>query len=188
MSNLGTFWGANTSRSALILSGGTPVNYAEIGNGFADLLPNEVADFMAGQVSSEQGDHRKSILRNIKEVEDLLDQARYRRSEKGKLESVRPETGEGTHLFDGDRDGRFGSGVSRSRDATDRVGSEYLRKARQELERRSRVKKSDTDTLPKIVWDEDGTTVQSGRAASYTKASHVVTANGRFDFYLDLLE
>lgn len=180
--------GANTSRSALILSGGTPINYAEIGNAFADVLPGEIAAFMAGQVSSEQGDHRKSILRNIKEVEDLLDQARYRRSEKGKVESVLPEVGEGAGQVERDRDNRSGSNVSRPQDATNRVGSEYLRKARHELERRLQVKKKETDSLPKIVWDEDGTTVQSGRAASYTQASNVVTANGRFDFYLDLLE
>jgi len=184
----GNVLGANTSRSALILSGGTPVNYAEIGNAFAEVLPGEIATFMAGQVSSEQGDHRKSILRNMKEVEDLLDQARYRRSEKGKMESVRPELGEGASRVDGDSDNRSGSNVSRPQDATNRVGSEYLRKARHELERRLQVKKRETDTLPKIVWDDDGSTVQSGRAASYTRASNVVTANARFDFYLDLLE
>src|SRR5256884_7024956 len=44
--------GANTSRSALILLGGSPVNYAEIGNAFADEMPGEIAAFMAGQVSS----------------------------------------------------------------------------------------------------------------------------------------
>jgi len=168
--------------------GGSPVNYAVIGNAFADEMPGEIAAFMAGQVSSEQGDHRKSILRNIKEVEDALDQARYRRSEKGKEESVRPEAGEAVRQVDADQDGRSGSSMSRPQDATNRVGSEYLRKARHELERRLRVKKNAKDILPKIVWDDDGTTVQSGRAASYTRASNVVTANGRFDFYLDLLE
>ncbi|HEY0728104.1 MAG TPA: hypothetical protein VGD38_08560, partial [Pyrinomonadaceae bacterium] len=68
--------GANTSRSALILAGGTPVNYAELGSAFAEVMPDEIAAFMSGQVSSEQGDHRKSILRNFREVEDALDQAR----------------------------------------------------------------------------------------------------------------
>jgi len=180
--------GANTSRSALILRGGSPVNYAEIGNAFADAMPGEIATFMAGQVSSEQSDHRKSILRNIKEVEDLLDQARYRRSETGKPESVKPEAGEGSAQADVDRVSRSSSSMARPEDATNRVGSEYLRKARHELERRLQVKRAEKDILPRIVWDDDGTTVQSGRAASYTRASNVVTANGRFDFYLDLLD
>jgi hypothetical protein len=63
-----------------------------------------------------------------------------------------------------------------------------LRRAREELERRLQVKKVDADPLPRIVWDEDGRTVQSGRAATYTHTSHVVTANATFDFYLDMLE
>jgi hypothetical protein len=179
--------GANTSRSALILSGGSPINYAEIGAAFAEQMPDEIAAFMAGQVSSEHGDHRKSILRNIKEVEDALDQARYRHSTKGKPTSVQVETGDVNVLSDADAS-RSGSGASRTQDATDRVGSEYLRKARQELERKLPVKKSELDSLPKIVWDDDGSTVQSGRAATYTRASNVLTANGQFDFYCDLLE
>src|SRR5262249_26052707 len=147
------------------------INYAEIGAAFAEQMPDEIAAFMAGQVSAEQGDHRKSILRNIKEVEDALDQARYRRSDKGKATSVLPETGEATTLSEADG-GRSGSATSRVKDATDRVGSEYLRKARQELERKLQVKKSELDSLPKIVWDDDGSTVQSGRAAAYTRASN----------------
>lgn len=115
-------------------------------------MPDEIAAFMAGQVSSEHGDHRKSILRNIKEVEDALDQARYRHSTKGKPTFVQVETGDVNVLSDADAS-RSGSGASRTQDATDRVGSEYLRKARQELERKLPVKKSELDSLPKIVWD-----------------------------------
>lgn len=179
--------GANTSRSAVILSGGSPINYAEIGSAFADQMPDELAAFMAGQVSAEHGDHRKSILRNIKEVEQALDQARHRQSGKGRLESVLPESGGRETVGDLDRDRRSSSSLSRPQDATDRIGSEYLRKAREELERKLRVKKSERDSLPRIVWDNDGNAVQSGRAATYTRASNVVTANARFDFYLDLL-
>jgi hypothetical protein len=180
--------GANTSRSALILAGNTPVNYAELGNAFAETMPPEIAAFMSGQVSSEQGDHRKSILRNLREVEDALDQARYRRSQKGRLESVQLENGNGPLSSESSRDTRSGVGLNRRTDASDRIGSEYLRKARQELERRLNVKKSEADNLPKIVWDEDGSTVQTGRAATYTRASNVITANARFELYLDLLE
>src|SRR5439155_11958080 len=78
--------GANTARTSLILRGGVPVDYALIGAAFADSMPDEIAAFMSGQVSAEQGDHRKSILRNLKEVEDALEQARFRRTCKGKLE------------------------------------------------------------------------------------------------------
>jgi hypothetical protein len=180
--------GANTSRTALILNGGTSFDYAYVGAAFADRMPDELAAYMAGQVSSEQGDHRKSILKNLKEVEDALDQARFRRSSKGSLEHVRPESGGRPAFNDDAREGRMNTGTSRPQDATGRVGSEYLRRAREELERRLQVKKIDTDPLPKIVWDEDGRTVQAGRAATYTHTSHVVTANATFDFYLDLLE
>ena len=65
--------GANTARSTLILHGGVPVDYASIGAAFADAMPDELAAFMSGQVSSEQGDHRRSILKNLKEVEEALE-------------------------------------------------------------------------------------------------------------------
>jgi len=56
------------------------------------------------------------------------------------------------------------------------------------MERRLRGQKIEVDPLPKIVWDESGSTVPAGRAATYTRTSHVVTANATFDFYVDLLE
>jgi hypothetical protein len=180
--------GANTSRTMLILRGGTAVNYAEIGGAFAEKMPDELAAFMAGQVSSEQGDHRKSILKNLKEVEQALDQARHRRSTQGKLEHLNVVSGgSSAHMAD-PRESRSGSGGTRAQDASGRVGSDYLQKAREELERRLRARKVETDPLPKIVWDEEGRTVPAGRAATYTRTSHVITANARFDSYLDLLE
>jgi len=180
--------GANTSRSALVLKGSGPVDYAEIGAAFADRMPEEIALYMADQVSAEQGDNRKAILKNIKEVEEALDQARLRRSPKGKLENVDSEAGgRSAHLQDELRERRGGAAAARPQDATGRVGSEYLRRAREELER-LRTKKVDADPLPKIVWDENGENVPAGRAATYTPRIHVVTVNARFDFYLDLLE
>lgn len=179
--------GANTSRTALILPGGTPVDYGLIGAAFADRMPDELAAFMAGQVSSEHGDHRKSILRNLREVEEALEQARFRRSPRGKLDCFEPEPGgRPTHIDDA-RGSQRAHVVSTTLDATGRVGSDYLRRAREEMDR-LRAKRVDTDPLPKIVWDEDGSTVPPGRAATYTKAIHLVTANATFDFYLDLLE
>jgi len=180
--------GANTSRTSLILKGGTPINYAEIGDAFADKMPDEIAGYMAGQVSSEQGDHRKSILRNLKEVEEALEQARYRRSTQGKLDHLQEDDGGRATHVNGTRERRPGSGTSSPQDASGRVGTDYLRKSREELERRLRARKVDADPLPKIVWDEDGKDVPEGRAATYTKALHVVTANAKFDFYLDLLD
>lgn len=180
--------GANTSRSALILKGSGPVDYAEIGAAFADRMPDEIALYMAGQVSAEQGDNRKAILRNLKEVEEALDQARLKRSAKGKLEAVDEDVGgRSPHLLDELRDHRTGASAARPQDATGRVGTEYLRKAREELAR-LRAKKVDADPLPTIVWDEDGENVPAGRAATYTPRSHVVTVNATFDFYRDLLE
>lgn len=179
--------GANTARTTLILRGGVPVDYALIGASFADLMPDELAAFMSGQVSSEQGDHRKSILKNLREVEQALEQARFRRSAKGKLERAEVEPGGRATHVDDPREGRIVHGASRPQDATGRVGNDYLRRAREEMDR-LRAKRVDIDPLPKIVWDEDGSTVPPGRAATYTRASHVVTANAHFDFYLDLLE
>lgn len=181
--------GANTSRRALILKDGNPVDYAEIGAAFADQMPDQLAAYMAGEVSSEQSDHRKSILRNFKEVQDALEQARYKRSAKGKLLHVQQEVGGSIapSLPDGE-ERRRRELEKRPHDATGRVGSEYLRRAREELERRVRAEKAESDPLPRIVWSEDGSAVPVGRAATYVPNSHLVTANAKFDFYLDVLE
>jgi hypothetical protein len=180
--------GANSSRSSLIMKDGGPIDYSEIGAAFADSMPSQIASYMAGEVSSEQGDHRKSILKNYKEVQDALEQARYRRSAKGKLTHLEVDVGgRNAPSLEGDSR-RTRETEKRPQDATGRVGAEYLRRAREELERRVRAEKIETDPLPRIVWDEEGTSVRPGRAAMYTPASHLVTANAKFDFYLDVLE
>lgn len=178
--------GANTSRSLLIIKGGQPIDYSEVGAGFADRMPDELAAFMAGQVTTEQTDHRKAIKKNIQEVEQALEQARYQRSKTGKLEHLQPEHGGRPSLNEESRPRRVG-GPSRPSDATGRVGTDYLRRAREELERRLRGRKIDTDPTPKIRWDEEGADVSAGRAASYTKATHVVVVTAKSDFYLDML-
>jgi hypothetical protein len=182
--------GANTSRSAVILQGGVPIDYASIGMAFADQMPDELSGYMAGQVSSEEGDHRKSIQKNIKEVDEALDQARYRRSTKGSLASVEAVTGDDSGRGDSESTvgGRPSPDSGRPQDAVSRLGSKYLRKAREELERRLRVHRVQADPLPKIVWDEEGTTVNPGRAAAYTRTANLVTVNAKFDFYMNLLE
>lgn len=185
--------GANTARSALILKGGGPIDYATIGAAFAELMPDELAAFMAGQVSAETGDHRRLILKNLKEVEDALEFARYRHGASGELEHVQPESG-GRPAAIRERPERQEKEPSNPsiepaepRDAAGRVGNAYFQNARAELERH-RVRKVNPDPLPRIVWEKDGSSVPAGRAATYTHASHVVTASERFDLYRDLLE
>ena len=43
------------------------------------------------------------------------------------------------------------------------------------------------DPTPKVVWDKAGA-VPAGRAATYTQRLHTVTANPRFDLYVDMVE
>lgn len=186
--------GANTARSALILRGGRPIDYATIGNAFAEHMPDELSGFMSDQVSAETGDHRRSILKNLREVEEALEFVRYRRLPKGALEHVQPEPG-GRTLRSYERQEAPPERVPappvlpdpQPRDATGRVGSDYYQRARDELAR-LRVRRVDPDPLPIVVWDEEGNTVAPGRAATYTHARHTVTANPYFDLYLDLLE
>jgi len=178
--------GANTARTSLILNNG-PIDYVGVGAAFAEKMPGELALYMAGQVSSEQADNRKSILRNLREVDDALEQARYRRSPSGQHRHVVPDFG-GEPGTGSEVSVRTSSGNPKRGDASGRVGTEYLRKAREELDRRMRTTRVDSDPIPRIVWDEDGKTVQAGRAGTYTRASHVLTLNAQFDLYLDLLE
>jgi hypothetical protein len=85
---------ANTPRTALILKGNQPIDYAEIGAAFVDKMPSELAAFMAGQVSAERGDHRKSIKKSLKEIAEALQQARYRRARRGKPDHFDVEEGQ----------------------------------------------------------------------------------------------
>jgi hypothetical protein len=178
--------GANTARTSLILKNGS-IDYVGIGSAFADKMPGDLALYMAGQVSSEQADNRKSILRNLREVDDALEQARYRRSPSGEQRNVLPDFG-GQAGTGSEVSIRASSSNPRRGDASGRVGTDYLRKAREELDRRLRTTRVDADPIPRIVWDDDGKTVQAGRAGTYTRASHVLTLNAHFDLYLDLLE
>lgn len=179
---------ANTPRTSLILQGNRPIDYAAIGAAFIDKMPAELDRFMAGQVTAEHGDHRKAIRKTLKEVEDALDEARFRRSQRGKLDHYDPEPGgsEARSMTDGSS--REESGRGRAEDAGGRIGSEYLRRAREERERRNRGEQIDADPSPKIVWDESGTATQAGRAATYNPRVHVVTANPKFAYFLDLME
>jgi hypothetical protein len=184
--------GANTARTHLILRGEVRVDYPGIGAAFSEEMPDELLAFMSGQVSSDPSDHRKSILKNLMEVEHALGQARFRRSQKGKEESVEPEVGgRNTHgalaPVPEPRTTPPSPVPEPNHDAAGRVGDRYLRNSREEMER-LRAERLRTDPLPNVVWDEEGRTVPPGRAATYTHASHIVTANARFDFYLDVLE
>jgi hypothetical protein len=180
---------ANTARTELILRGNKPVDYVEIGDAFVSKMPTELEAFMAGQVSTEPGDHRKAIRKNLKEVEDALEEARYRRSKSGKLEHLEPlEGGSPASTLESLTKSEELADRHRREDAVGRVGDEYLRKAREERERRVRGERVEADPAPKIVWDEHGTDVPAGRAATYNPRVHIVTASAKFEFYLDMVE
>lgn len=179
----------NTSRTALILRGNTPVDYAVLGAAFVEHMPAEIEAFMAGQVSTEPGDHRKAIRRALKEVEDALNEARYRRGRKGVVAAFDADVGgmpAVTYLNGTRRD--VAERHSLAADATGRVGAEYLRRAREERERRLKGEAVNADPAPRVVWDKEGKTVPAGRAATYTKGLHVVTASPRFELYVDMVE
>jgi hypothetical protein len=180
--------GANSQRSALVLRNGESLDYAAIGEAFADKMPDELVAFMSGQVTSENTDHRKAIAKAIQEVEAALDQARYRRVEKGgRLDSYEPDTG-GRALHGEQQRGGRRETPGRSTSATGRAGLEYLRRAREELERQRGERVDRTDPTPQFSWDEDGSQSQPGRAANYVRNGHRVVVNGQCPFYLEMLE
>ena len=176
---------ANTPRTSLILAGNLPVDYAEVGAAFADAMPDELAAFMAGQVTSDRGDHKKAIRKSLQDVEQELKSVRYRRTATGQVREYEPEEGVergGPPHPDGGRYRRSGSS-----DASGRLGSEYLRKAREEQGRRETASPTNRDQMPTVYWSDDASTVPAGRAASYTAQGHVVTASTAFRFYKDIL-
>lgn len=184
---------ANTPRTALILKGSQPIDYVAIGATFADRMPEELVAFMAGQVSAERGDHRKAIRKNLKEVEQALKHARFRRAEQGQTtNSFDPDLGGAARPLSTEtvRRERQEEPTERrqAQDASGRIGSDYLRRAREERERLLRAQKVNSDPTPQIVWDRSGSTVPAGRAATYTPRSHVVTVSARYPFYLDMVE
>lgn len=179
---------ANTSRTSLIVSGHQPIDYSGIGSAFAERMPDELAGFMAGQVSSERSDHRKAIKKNLQEVEEALKQARFRKANQGKPDDFLPEPGGASPAIEPPRGGRSPSDVIPIKDATGRVGDDYFRKAREEQKKRMQAQRVASDPMPKIVWDVSGDTVPPGRAATYTRASNTVTASPSYAGYLDLLE
>lgn len=181
---------ANTARTSLILKGNRTIDYAEIGALFAEDMPDELAAYMAGQVSSDQGDHRTAIRKSIKEVEDALKIARYKRSDRGKLGRFDPDFG-GLDSIDVDESAdspRRAASSSRNEDGSGRIGNDYLRRATEEKLKRLRGQTINTDPMPHVVWDDLGTTVPTGRAATYTRATHVVTASAKYGFFQDMVE
>jgi hypothetical protein len=184
---------ANTARTSLILQGSQPVDYVGVGAAFAERMPEELVAFMAGQVSAERGDHRKAIRKNLKEVEQALKHARYRRAQAGPESAYDPEVGGRSSRTGESREPRAQpapepSERRRAEDAIGRIGTDYLRRAREERERLMQASKVNSDPTPQIVWDRSGSTVPAGRAATYTPRSHVVTVSARYSFYLDMVQ
>ena len=176
---------ANTARTLLILPGNVPVDYAEIGAAFAGAMPAELAAFMAGQVKTDRGDHQKDIRRNLQELEAMLRETRYQQTETGKVREYLPEVG-----VSGDDPPAPGGGGYRpngSGDASGRLDTEFLRRAREEKGRRLAADPTDKDQMPTVVWSDDTHTVQEGRAASYVHNVHVVTISTAFPFFRDVL-
>jgi hypothetical protein len=179
---------ANTARTALILKGNVSIDYVQIGAAFVERMPDAIAAFMAGQVTTERGDHKKQIRRNLKEVEDELDVARYRRGRRGSVDSFDPEDGGAPPNDAPPKEPRQRGGSDGTRDASGRVGSEYLRKAEEERERKMRGEKVDHDPAPRIVWEKEASAVIGGRAATYNPTVHVVTASTHYSLYKDMIE
>ena len=178
---------ANTPRTTLILQGGHHIDYADVGAVFAERMPDELAAYMAGQVTSEQSNHREAIRKNLKVVEDAFAQARYRRSKQGELDHYEPEDGV-THGASPNPPSPPNPPRPRPEDIVSRIGSEYLRKTREEREERIRAKKSTEDQMPTILWDTTESAVPAGRAATYVRVNHTVTASTSFGFYRDTLD
>ena len=84
---------ANTPRTSLILEGNRPVDYADVGAGFANTMPDELAAFMSGQVVTDRDDHKKAIRKSIQDVEQELKMVRYRRTPTGQVREYEPEDG-----------------------------------------------------------------------------------------------
>ncbi len=176
---------ANTARTALIMAGNVPVDYAEIGAAFADAMPAELAAFMAGQVKTDRGDHQKEIRKNLQELDAMLKETRYQKAETGKVREYVPEDG-----VSGDDPPAPGGGGYRpngSGDASGLIDTEFLRRAREEKGRRLAADPTDKDQMPTVVWNDDPQAVQEGRAASYVPNVHVVTVSTAFRFYRDVL-
>jgi hypothetical protein len=167
----------------LTLAGGASIDYVSIGAVFAQKMPDELSLFMAGQVAAEESDHREAILRNVKEVDEVLARGRLRPTSAGEQQQVEPESGGIPGQGGSQREGR--ADERELEGASGRVGLEYFRRATNEAELR-RVRPLNDDPLPRIVWDESGDSVPAGRAATYTTATDVVTASAKFEFFCDL--
>lgn len=176
---------ANTARTSLILVGNVPVDYAEVGAAFADVMPDELAAFMAGQVKTDRGDHEEAIRKNLKEVEAMLREVRYQPTSSGKVDNFVSESG-----VAGEETSQPSTGTFRPNGAVDvsgRLDTEFLRRAQEEHSRRLAASPTNRDQLPTVVWSDDANSVPSGRVASYIPAAHTLTASTAFRFYRDVL-
>ena len=69
-----------------------------------------------------------------------------------------------------------------------RLGESYLRRSKDPNADQQNASRVDSDPMPRVFWDESGENVPPGRCATYTHATHIITANATFDFYLNMVE
>jgi len=184
---------ANTARSSLLVTSGetgTPLPWAEWSASFRSNIPDEIKQMMDEILSkADTGDYRDEIKKRIKEIRDIFNISRYRRTKKGKFTVTGEAPGGSEATTDSTRSAPTNSGTK------DRVGGRastlYGDFVTPDGDPGRKV--ASDDTVPQVVWitAADGTREEGDledRAAKYLPEDNVIQANADFRWFLRILE
>ena len=184
---------ANTARSSLLVTSGetgTPLPWAEWSASFRSNIPDEIKQMMDEILSkADTGDYRDEIKKRIKEIRDIFNISRYRRTKKGKITVIGEAPGGSEATTDSTRSAPTNTGTK------DRVGGRastlYGDFVTPNGDPARKV--ASDDTVPQVVWITvaDGTREEGDledRAAKYLPEDNVIQANADFRWFQRILE
>ena len=184
---------ANTSRSDLLVSdgeNGTPLPWAEWSAKFRSNIPEEIRLMMAEILSkADTGNYAEDIKRRIKEIREIFNIGRYRRTKKGQLD-VGGEAPGGTEAStDATRNPPTNTGTKpRTGGSINDLYADFI-DPKGDAGRRVRT----DDSYPEIVWVSviDGTREAGDledRAAKYLPTENMIQANADFRVFERIIE
>lgn len=182
----------NTSRTSLVKSDGSPLNWEVWQDEFRENMPSELKAFLDALIEKNSRDsHSNSIRERLKSIRDLFKLSRYRAVQNGAI------------IADPNSEALFGSAGFLSGERTDRgrqnrtgrgstpgsLATALLSQLVQDGENGVEAQESKPDPFPQVQWTNEA---ESGhlkdRAAEYEPVSNMILANSDFSGVRDVIE
>lgn len=182
----------NTSRTSLVKSDGSPLNWDVWQDEFREKMPLELKSFLDALIEKNSRDsHDNSIRERLKSLRELFKLSRYKAAQNGHfIADPNSEAQFGTAGFlTGERTDKARQNLSGRGSTPGSIATALLSQLVQEGENGVEAIKVEPDPFPKVQWTNEHDSPQLvDRGAEYVPSSNLILANTNFSGVRDVIE